>query len=91
MPVFLSSIWRFGTTDKTAISPPPVKLVDSDDREYDESSKGIIMQNSIGILKSLNPGVSSRGYVVFDVPAGKYALKVSGGFTSGASELIYLP
>ena len=77
--------------DKTASTLPPVKLVDSDDREYDESSKGIIMQNSIGILKSLNPGVSSRGYVVFDVPAGKYALKVSGGFTSGASELIDLP
>jgi len=77
--------------DKTASALPPVKLVDSDGREYDESSKGIFMENSFGILKSLNPGVSSRGYVVFDVPAGKYALKVSGGFTSGESGLIELP
>ncbi|GAC1432244.1 MAG: hypothetical protein NVS1B11_10560 [Terriglobales bacterium] len=63
--------------DKTASSLPPLKLVDGQDREYEESSKGILMDNSFGLLKSLNPGVSSRGYVVFDVPPGKYGPEVS--------------
>ena len=76
--------------DKTASVLAPLKLVDAEGREYDESSKGIFMDNSFGMLKNLNPGVSSRGYAVFDVPRGKYELKVSGGFTSGATELIDL-
>jgi hypothetical protein len=77
--------------DKTASTLPPLKLVDDEGREYDESSKAIFMENSLGMLKSVNPGVSSRGYVAFDVPTGKYKLKVSGGYTSGESVLIDLP
>jgi len=65
--------------------------VDAAGREYDESSKGIFLDDSFGMLKNLNPGVTSRGNVVFDVPRGKYELKVAGGFTSGKSELIDLP
>lgn len=76
--------------DKTASTLAPLKLVDSEGREYDESSKGVFLDNSFGIMKSVNPGVSSHGKVVFDVPSGRYALKVSGGFTSGESELIDL-
>jgi len=76
--------------DKTANVLAPVKLVDSEGREYEESSKGIFLYNSFDMLKNMNPGVSSRGYIVFDVPRGRYALKVSGGFTSGKSELIDL-
>jgi hypothetical protein len=79
--------------DRTASTLPPVKLVDREGREYDESSKGIFMDGSFGMLKSLNPGVSSRGYVVFDVPplSEGYVLKVSGGFGSGGSAMIDLP
>jgi hypothetical protein len=77
--------------DKTASALPPMKLVDNQGREYDESSKGIFIDGSFGMLKNVNPGVSSRGYVVFDVPHGNYALEVSGGFTSGKSVLIDLP
>jgi len=76
--------------DKTASTLPPVKLVDGEGREYDESSKGIFLEKSFGLLKSVNPGVTSRGYVIFDVPTGSYALKVSGGYTSGASAIIDL-
>jgi hypothetical protein len=76
--------------DKSASVLAPVKLIDTEGREYDESSKGIFLDNSFGLLKKMNPGVSSRGYVVFDVPRGKYALKVSGGYTSGQSALIDL-
>jgi Domain of unknown function (DUF4352)/zinc-ribbon domain len=76
--------------DKTASVLAPLKLVDAEGREYDESSKGIFLDNSFGMLKSVNPGVTSSGYIAFDVPPGNYALKVSGGFTSGQNELIDL-
>ena len=77
--------------DKTASVVPPLKLVDDEGREYDESSKAVFMEGSFGLLKSLNPGVTGSGYVVFDVPRGKYALKLSGGYTSGKYELVDLP
>jgi hypothetical protein len=67
-----------------------LKLVDSQGREFDESSKGIFLNGAFGALKKLNPGVSSRGLVVFDVPSGEYTLKVSGGIESGDSALIVL-
>jgi hypothetical protein len=69
--------------DRTSSTLPPFKLVDSQGREYDESSKAIYEHGSIGMFKSLNPSVESRGYAVFDVPKGTYKLKVSGGYTSG--------
>lgn len=77
--------------DRTASVLPPLRLIDADGREYEESSKGIFIDHSFGLLKSLNPMVSSSGYAVFDVPRGRYSLKVSGGFTSDESQLIYLP
>ncbi len=76
--------------DNTASVLPPVKLVDAHGREFDESSKGILLDRSFGILKSLNPTVTSAGVVVFDVPPGKYWVKVSGGFGSTATEMIEL-
>jgi Domain of unknown function (DUF4352) len=76
--------------DKTASTLPPLKLVDAEGREHDESDKRWAQENNFGPLKSLNPTVVSRGYAVFDVPKGQYSLKVSGGFSSGASGLIEL-
>jgi ketosteroid isomerase-like protein len=68
--------------DRTSSTLPPLKLVDAQGREFDESSKGSLMNGSFDILKRLNPGVSSRGFVVFDAPRGDYMLKFSGGFES---------
>jgi Domain of unknown function (DUF4352) len=76
--------------DKTASVLAPLKLVDAQGREYEESSKGMFMDRSFGMLKGLNPSVSSRGTAVFDVPRGNYGLRVSGGFGSGKSETIDL-
>ena len=76
--------------DKTASTLPPLKLVDAEGREHDESDKRWAQENNSGPLKSLNPTVVSRGYAVFDVPKGEYSLKVSGGFSSGAEGLIQL-
>jgi|HubBroStandDraft_4_1064222.scaffolds.fasta_scaffold00440_9 hypothetical protein len=77
-------------SDRTASTLPPVKLVDALGREYDESSKGTFMSGTFDTFKQLNPGVSSRGYVVFDVPHGQYSLQVSGGFQSGERALVDL-
>ena len=87
---FLVIDLQAGNEDRTASTLPPAKLVDPQGREYDASSAGIWLFNSFDVLKTLNPGVASRGYIVFDVPRGTYALKVSGGYTSGESELIDL-
>jgi hypothetical protein len=76
--------------DKTASVLPPLKLVDAQGREYDESSKGIFLDKSFGMLKNVNPGVTSFGNLVFDVPRGQYSVKVSGGFTSQDTVLIDL-
>lgn len=76
--------------DKTSSTLPLLKLVDAEGREHDESDKSWIQENSFGLLKSLNPGVVSRGYAVFDVPKGDYNLKVSGGYASGEHTLIEL-
>jgi len=76
--------------DRTASTLPPLKLVDAQGREYDESSKRTFMPGAFDILKELNSGVSSRGYAVFDVPRGQYNLQVSGGFESGEHALVDL-
>jgi hypothetical protein len=76
--------------DRTASTFPPVKLVDAQGREYDQSSKGTFMPGVFDSFKQLNPGVSSRGYVVFDVPSGQYLLLLSGGFESGEHTLVDL-
>lgn len=62
---------------------PPFTLVDENGAEYEASSNGWVVEGSIGLLQSLNPSVSKRGFVVFDVPKNrKYRLKLSGGFWS---------
>jgi len=76
--------------DRTASTLPPFKLLDAQGREYEESSKALLMEGSFDPLKDLNPSVSSHGYAVFDVPQGEYALEVSGGFKSQESALVEL-
>jgi hypothetical protein len=76
--------------DRTPSTLAPLKLIDAENREFDESSKGALLDGSFGLLKSVNPGVTSRGTVVFDVPEGKYVLRVPGGFASHKSATIDL-
>jgi Domain of unknown function (DUF4352) len=76
--------------DRSASTLPPIKLVDSLGREFEESSKSAPFDTYFGPLKSLNPGVTSRGRVAFDVPVGKYAVVVPGGFESSETAIIDL-
>jgi hypothetical protein len=76
--------------DKKPRMIPPFKLMDEQEREYDSSSEGALIESAIGPLESLNPDVVKQGRVVFDVPQNRtYRLKVSGGFWS--REDTYIP
>jgi hypothetical protein len=71
---------------------PTFKLSDTEGRTYDESSAGMLNQGFFSSLDSLNPGVSKRGNIAFDVPTGrKYSLIVSGGIESGKRAIVVLP
>jgi len=77
--------------DKEARAIPPFKLIDENNYEYQTTSKSYIIDNDIGLLDSLNPGVQKQGYIAFDVPQNHtYRLKVSGGYWSSDYALIAL-
>ncbi|MEX2287556.1 MAG: DUF4352 domain-containing protein [Planctomycetaceae bacterium] len=75
--------------DKKERTIPPFELIDENGAEYGASAKSWQVEQSIGILDSLNPGVSKQGRIVFDVPRNhSYKLKISGGFWSSDTALI---
>jgi hypothetical protein len=77
--------------DQKARTIPPFKLIDESGAEHDSSSKILGVEGALGVLESLNPGVSKEGLVVFDVPQNRnYKLKVSGGYWSRDDALIEL-
>lgn len=70
---------------------PPFKLIDEHGAEYGPSDKSWAIDDGIQLLESLNPSVSKRGFILFDVPADRvYTLKVSGGYWSASEALIKL-
>lgn len=78
--------------DTSASTLPPFHLMDAEGRTYDESSAGALSQGFFSGLEQLNPGVSERGNVVFDVlPDRRYVLVVSGGIESGKQAIVVLP
>jgi hypothetical protein len=78
--------------DTSASTLPPFQLVDKDGRTYDESSSGMVSQGFFSVLEKLNPGVSKRGNIAFDVPPDReYFLLISGGFESGKHAIVVLP
>jgi TonB family protein len=83
--------------DRSPSALPNFKLIDTEGREYHSSPKGKFMRSLFGvpvILSSytdVNPGVSKRGNLVFDVPQDRaYLLQVSGGIRSGQFALVTL-
>jgi hypothetical protein len=78
-------------TDREERTIPPFKLIDETGAEYGTSDKSWAMDNAIGLLEALNPSVSKRGLILFDVPSGhSYKLKVSGGYWSNSDAVIDL-
>ena len=77
--------------DKKARTVPPFKLVDENGAEYDASSKAWAVENAIGMIENLNPSVSKKGVIVFDVPKNhKYKLRISGGYWSAEDAYILI-
>jgi len=77
--------------DKEQRTIPDFKLTDENNAEYGTTDKAFGLEGSVGLLQDLNPGVSKRAFVVFDVPQNhKYKLKVSGGYWSTDETLIDL-
>jgi hypothetical protein len=77
--------------DKEQRTVPEFKLIDENNAEYGTTDKAWGVEGSVGILQDLNPGVSKRAFVIFDVPQNhKYKLKVSGGYWSSDVALVDL-
>ena len=69
--------------DTSASTLPAFSLVDSEGRSYEETSKTALMDGFFGVLEKLNPDVSKRSRIAFDVPPDRdYELVVPGGFES---------
>jgi hypothetical protein len=76
-------------TDKSSSNIPPFKLIDSRGAEYDTTSDSFYLQRDFSVLEKLNPDVTKRGTILFDVPRRTdYKLRLSGGILSGKSTLV---
>jgi len=78
--------------DTSSSTVPPFQLMDTDGRTYDASSAGMLTRGFFSFLEELNPGVSKRGNIAFDVPRDRqYFLIASGGFQSSKRAIVILP
>jgi hypothetical protein len=78
--------------DTSSSTLPPLQLRDAQGRTYDESSAVMLGQGFFSVLEQLNPGVSKRGHIAFDVPPDRqYSLILSGGIESGKRASVILP
>lgn len=77
--------------DKEARMVPPFKLIDEAGSTYESDSTGAMLPGAFGALTNLNPKVTQRGFVVFDVPPQHtYQLLADGGYWSKDSARIQL-
>jgi len=78
--------------DTTSSMLPPFFLIDDKGRRYDASSEATIQEHFLQLLDTLNPDVSKRGYVAFDVPSDRqYRLVLSGGRENDETAFVMIP
>ena len=88
---FLSILLTVRNDSKEPRTIPSFELIDESGAEYETFEKGWLIDNWLGRLERLNPGVGRSGVIVFDVPqAHRYRLKVFGGLWSQEYALIEL-
>ena len=76
--------------DKKPRTIPSFRLIDENGSEYEDTFV-VGVNQQMGTLDSLNPTVSQRGKILFDIPRNhRYYLKVSGGFWSNDNALIQI-
>jgi TonB family protein len=75
-------------TDREPRTIPGMKLIDENGSEYSPDSGAWMLPDSLGLITELNPEVTKKGAVIFDVPRShRYRLQVSGGY--GLREVEY--
>lgn len=78
------AITNYASQPLTATRPPIFVLVASDGRTYDPISQITGLTSKMLMDGNVNPGHSTRGRAVFDVPTGSYDLRVElGTFARG--------
>ena len=78
-------------TDNEERTVSPFKLVDENGAEYGTSYRAFMAEGGMGLIPSLNPNVTRRANLIFDVPQNRiYRLRVSGGNWSTDEALIAL-
>ena len=88
---FLSILLTVRNDGKEPRTIPSFGLIDEGGAEYETFEKGWLIDNWLGRLERLNPGVGRSGVIVFDVPqAHRYRLKVLGGLWSQEYALVEL-
>jgi hypothetical protein len=77
--------------DQSSSIIPPLRLVDSDGKEYEPTPKAVLQKDALDLVNQLDAHALASGSVIFDVPPGRrYFLKVSGGLMSSEEGLIDL-
>jgi hypothetical protein len=77
--------------DQSSSIIPPLRLVDSDGKEYEPTPKAVLQKDALDLVNQLNAHAFASGSLIFDVPQGRtYFLKVSGGMMSSKEALIDL-
>lgn len=76
------------------VSVPGLTLLGAGDQEFTEVTENMEnVRNWLGLLRTVQPGGTEQGYVVFDAPLAAYKLKVSdaGEVGSERTALIDIP
>ena len=80
---FLIINLRTRNDDNETRQIPPFYLVDENGKKYETTSDSVYLDCNFDFLHKLNPEVSTKGCIVFDVPSNhNYWLKVSGKYWS---------
>lgn len=72
------------------VSVPLLQLQGSDGTMFTESDNGENVDQWFGLLRTLNPGQTQQGRLLFDVPLGSYRLKVTDGGDPGSEKAAWV-
>jgi hypothetical protein len=79
--------------DADEAQAPLLVLLDKDEKAYREEDSGDGLPNWLGLIRTLGPGETQQGSMLFDVPAASYRLQLSSGgdAESEKNALVNLP
>jgi hypothetical protein len=78
------SLTNSGSSD---VSIPLLTLENSNGQSYTEVANGEGVENWLGLLRTINPGQTQQGRIVFDVPLTSYKLQLTDGAGPGSEKV----